>query len=180
MEELVAQHVEAVGQDHEHGEGVLLRERAVGGEAAAPEVPAPRVLVEAAGLVLPETVEHKLVVQQQPGGARVGRPDERVDQPVPVGVDDALQEFLEEPPLRVGAAVRDFVGIGRVEGDSQEDEAGVRVLLLGLGALQPAERPVRAHGQRPGKARGVTHRAMLGFEGRVVEAHHRHLRDRPA
>jgi hypothetical protein len=58
--------------------------------------------------------------------------------PRPTGylsVDQPVEELQQQPRLGAVAPVRELLDVGRVEGDPQEDEARVVIVLLPLGAM---------------------------------------------
>lgn len=97
-------------------------------------------------LVVPEAGEDVRIIQQDADGVRVGLPHQLADTLLAVQVAQLLQEAVEGGLFVEVDAVVDFRGVGGVEGDPQEDEAAVRVVVL-FGTVEPAQGAVYAQAQ---------------------------------
>lgn len=166
VDQLVAQHVEAVQHDGEQGGGVVAHHRVQRTFLRGCEAGFPRV----AGVVLahgaPEGFEDELVVDQY-----ADRAAELAEQGVvqlPVGVE--RDQVLDEPAhlLTFLLLEAEFAGIGGIEGDPQEDVAGVVVVRLLFSAGQPTDGAVDAHAQCFGLA--VADAAVTLLEGCRVQS----------
>lgn len=100
------------------------------GSLAAGETGFPGAFVNLAALVIPEALEHVLVIQQRADAAGKFLPDQRIDALLLVQQAEFFQKGLEGLLLRETLPIVDLAGIGGVEGDPQEDEATVEVKVV--------------------------------------------------
>ena len=142
VDELVAQCVEPAEDHGQHIAGTVLCQgmpgRTVGGtESRLPVVSA----VEAVEMV-PVGLEDEFLIEQHADGTGVLFPDHACQAFPLVQLSKPLEEEAEQPGLRQ-TVLTHLVGVGRVEGDPQEDEAPVLVIAT-LGPVEPGQRTVDA------------------------------------
>ena len=130
VDELVAEHVEAVKEDAGEGDGIFGGERVLGGAFAAVESPFPFCFAEPAVVEVPEVVADVGVINKEPDFAGVVGPDHVVDEIFVIDPDEAGKEVLKGSFFAKVAPFPDFLGINRIESDPEEDEFGVE--LVGL------------------------------------------------
>jgi hypothetical protein len=88
-----------------------------------------------------------MVVQQDADRIRELSPDQFIENLVLVQVHQLGQESTEYFLFGVPIPVADVVGIGRIEGYPQENEAGIVIAFTLFGAIQPTEGAMNAQAQ---------------------------------
>ncbi len=144
MNELVAQRVQPL----EHVQRVHAADRGVRPCFGLLEALLSVMLGDQPLVGFPDGGKHVRVVDQQPDRARILIPQDAVEEPPCIDLDQAAKQVREVLLFRKRPAVEDLVRTGGVERGPQEDESGIGVGVFLLGALQPAQFPVRAQGQR--------------------------------
>ena len=130
VDNLVAQGVEAVEQHGEHAIGILCRQRGVRFLFGAGKSVLPRRLADFAVVKIPKGLEGVAVVQQGADAARIGLPNQLIEQPFLVQAAHGLQKLPEIAALRGHRMPVDFIGVGGVKGNPQGDKAEIQTFAV--------------------------------------------------
>lgn len=166
VHQLVAQGVDALEDQRQQFGRVALGQQDGGFALAGGQAFLPGGGIDFAALEAPERFKDIGVVQQDADGAAEAVPHQIVEPPVRVQPMQLVQKGAKAVLLGQALLGRNVLRIGGVEGNPQEDAAGVGVVALGR-ALQPAEGAVHAQVQPGGQAvaRGTVAVFECGVDG---------------
>jgi len=169
VDKLVAKCVQALEQHAEQRWRIAAGQSLLGGALTAGEAGFPGGPADLAALVIQEALEHVRIIQQHGDAAGELLPHQCVDTLTLVQRAELFQKSLEGLLLREALALVTLCGIGRIEGDPQEDEATVEIVRL-LGAVEPTQSA--AHPQAQIGLLGIALLAMVLLERSNSSPHH--------
>ena len=146
MHYLITQCINLIEQNAEHCWGIAVGQRLLRCSPTTGKAVGPLLLADLAVLVIPEALEHEGVVQQRADAARELGPDQILDQVDSVERTEFVQERLERGLFGKAVLFVNIGGVGRIEGDPQEDKTPIDIVSL-LGTIEPTQRPMNTQGE---------------------------------
>jgi len=139
MDDLVSQNIKAIKYRGEDQFCIFCNQRLIHALFALRETFRPILVAIHSVMMVPEGLEHELVIDQQANGTREALPDGFVDKLVFVEGENAREIAIKYASLGIIGINGQALRVRGVESNPEKDELAIRIFSRTLGPLQPTQ-----------------------------------------